>query len=364
MSNHQPSTINRQLSIWLFACAFMVFAMVIVGGLTRLTESGLSITEWKPLHGAIPPLSLDEWNAEFELYKKIPEYQQINKGMSLDEFKKIYWWEYGHRLLGRLVGLVFFIPFVYFLLSKKLSKKLAIKFFIIFLLGGLQGFMGWYMVKSGLSERTDVSHYRLAAHLGLALILFSLLLANAFKLWFANMSPRLHDGVDSADKGRYENGLTYLTKPSSSLIGGMHAFKLFLFIQIIWGAFVAGLNAGMTYNTWPFMDGDFIPTGFNIAAIAYDISSVQFVHRWLAFVVIFWLLFTYIRNRAEIKILKLNKQFYILFALVALQIALGIWALLSVVEIAIASKHQALATILLGYTIYLTTKLNLAKNCK
>jgi heme a synthase len=342
--NHQPSAINRQISIWLFICAAFVFAMVLVGGLTRLTESGLSITEWKPLHGVMPPIGLDEWNEEFDLYKKIPEYQQINKGMSLDEFKEIYWWEYAHRLLGRLVGLVFFVPFLYFILAKKLTKKQIIKFSIIFGLGGLQGFMGWYMVKSGLTDRTDVSHYRLAAHLGLALIIYSLLLANAFKLWFACKPATINQA------------------PSSKLIGGMHAFKLFLFVQIIWGAFVAGLNAGMTYNTWPLMDGDFVPQGFKFLSIAYDIGSVQFVHRWLAFLVIFWLLYVYAKNAVEIYQLKLGRAFSILLGLVFLQIILGIWALLSVVDIAIASKHQLLATILLGYTIYITSKLSYLKN--
>jgi cytochrome c oxidase assembly protein subunit 15 len=336
---------NRQISYWLFFVAFFILLMVAVGGLTRLTESGLSITEWKPIHGAIPPLNETEWLEEFELYKRIPEYQQINKGMSLEQFKTIFWWEYFHRLLGRLVGLVFFVPFAYFLVKGALSRKLKIKFTFFLLLGGAQGFMGWYMVQSGLSERVDVSHYRLAAHLGLALLLFVLLLSNAFKLYFSTCAKQPEIS----------------SPPSRKLKMHVNFLKLFLFTQIIFGAFVAGLNAGLVYNTWPLMDGDFVPAGFaphGFVSFFEDIATVQFIHRWLAFVVIAIAICTFTSNRSEIRSLKLSKNFYILFALISAQIVLGIKTLLFVVPISLASLHQILAAILLGYVVFIFSKIS------
>lgn len=223
---------DRSIIIWLVFVCLMIFAMVIIGGITRLTDSGLSMVEWKPLMGAIPPLTEAEWLRVFDLYKQYPEYQKVNSGMELSEFKFIFFWEYFHRLFGRLIGVVFFIPYVYFLFKKKIEKKLNKKLFIAFILGGLQGLMGWYMVKSGLIDRPDVSHFRLAAHFGLALTIigyiFWIILG---QINFSNQK------------------LIYYPK----LFWSLAILLVILSVQIIYGAFVAGLDAGLAYNTFPTM---------------------------------------------------------------------------------------------------------------
>ena len=230
---------RRQLAYWLFTVAGFVVLMVLVGGLTRLTDSGLSITEWQPISGALPPLNAADWEVAFAKYREIPEYQLVNAGMSLEAFKVIYWWEWGHRQLGRVVGLVFFLPFVVFLLQRKIPKPALGPLLALFALGGLQGFMGWYMVQSGLTDRVDVSQYRLAMHLGLALIIFS------FCLWMG-----LHFIRDAR--------LPAAAGPGVALSGTIAVLVL---VQSLLGALVAGLDAGTTYTDWPFMDGDVIPSG-------------------------------------------------------------------------------------------------------
>lgn len=305
--------------------------MVFVGGVTRLTESGLSITEWKPVTGVVPPLNDAKWQEYFDKYKQIPEYQQINRGMSLDEFKFIYWWEFGHRLLGRLTGFVLLLPWIYFAWKGYTNRSLNLRLLGIFCLGGMQGVIGWYMVKSGLSERTDVSQYRLALHLTMAFLLFS------FVYWMA---------LSVARPSSFERRIT-----NDERLGWLVIF--ILFIQIIMGALVAGLNAGMTYNTYPLMDGKWIPDGLFLLSPWYlnffeNITMVQFQHRWSAIllavlVVAFW-------NQARRVPNAQSAASHMLYALI-LQITLGIKALIYVVPISLASAHQMGALLLLFCTL-------------
>ncbi|MEO8991718.1 MAG: COX15/CtaA family protein, partial [Nitrosospira sp.] len=231
---------HKPIAIWLLVCCALVFAMIVVGGVTRLTHSGLSIVEWQPIVGTMPPLNQSDWDELFEKYHQTPQYKKINVGMSLEEFKGIFWWEYFHRLLGRVIGLAFFVPFVYFLARKAIDRSLGLKLTGIFVLGGLQGAMGWYMVKSGLVDNPHVSQYRLTAHLGLAFAIY------AAMFWVAL-------------------GLLYPvgTSLSSSGLGGLRRFSTALttliFIMILSGGFVAGIQAGFAYNTFPLMNGHIIP---------------------------------------------------------------------------------------------------------
>ena len=234
------------IQAWLLAVAGLVFAMVIVGGATRLTDSGLSITEWKPILGALPPLNQADWLEAFEKYKQIPEYQVINRGMELGEFKFIFWWEWSHRFLGRFIGLAFFVPMLAFWLTGRLESRLRAPLAGLFILGGLQGLMGWYMVMSGLAERVDVSQYRLAAHLTLAAFIFAGL------IWVTL-------DISQRRTGRVKFGPL--------------ALIVLIVLQIFAGALVAGLDAGLTYNTWPLMDGDFIPKAFSVKRRPGEICS-------------------------------------------------------------------------------------------
>lgn len=255
--------------VWLWTVAALVFAMVLVGGATRLTDSGLSITEWAPVTGAVPPLSAEAWEVEFEKYRQIPEYTRVNKGMSLDEFKFIYWWEWGHRFLGRLIGLAFAVPMVVFWARGMVPGWLKPRLVGLFFLGGLQGAVGWYMVASGLVDRVDVSQYRLALHLTLAAII---VLGLVWTAWGARpLAPDIKAATGSlATAGLAITGLVLL--------------------QIYLGALVAGLDAGLTYTTWPLMDGAFIPDAAKLFAMTpawanlfENVLTVQFVHRMTAY---------------------------------------------------------------------------------
>ncbi len=318
---------------WLFSVAAVILLMVVVGGATRLTDSGLSITEWKPLLGALPPMNAQDWASEFTKYKTIPEYHKINKGMSLSEFKAIYWWEWGHRFLGRLIGVIFALPFLFFWLTGRLNKELMPKLITMFILGGLQGALGWYMVMSGLTERVDVSQYRLAAHLGFAAIIFG------YILWVAMALKR-----DAA-------GNTPGAKPGSSAFGAALLAGL-IFMQIVLGGLVAGLKAGLTYNTWPLMDGSFIPDGLFVHQPWYlsffeDILTVQFDHRMLAYLIVLAFLVHLIRLPRN----RRTGAAWLGAALLA-QIGLGIWTLLEVVPISLGLAHQGFAIVVFGLSLY------------
>jgi cytochrome c oxidase assembly protein subunit 15 len=305
---------------WLMAMAFLVFCMVIVGGATRLTDSGLSITEWQPLLGAIPPFTEAQWLAAFDKYRQIPEYQLVNKGMSLDEFKFIYWWEWSHRFLGRLIGLAFAMPLAYFLAAGSLNVKTALRCLLLLLLGGLQGALGWYMVVSGLADRVDVSQYRLTAHLTLAAVIFAAILWIAFGIGIDRRAPR--DGSER-----------------TALV-----IVVLVLLQVAAGGFVAGLDAGMGYNTWPLMDGQIVPAGL-FPAIPWwrnlfeNAMTVQFNHRLLAYVIA-----VVIAGYAYI--VQSRSAVLMLFAL-AIQIILGIWTLLWQVPLWLGLAHQGGALLLL-----------------
>jgi len=300
--------------IWLFAIAFLIFCMVIVGGATRLTGSGLSITEWQPLLGIIPPLTETGWQTAFGKYQLIPEYSAVNQGMTLAQFKYIYWWEWSHRFLGRFIGAAFLLPFVFFTATGRLPRRLWPRLAAIFVLGGLQGALGWYMVASGLVDRTEISQYRLSAHLSLAALIFGA------TFWLAvGLKGRRHS-------------------PS----GGHQLIALLivalLLLQISVGGFVAGLDAGQGYNTWPLMDGKLVPDGlFAMEPLWRNIfenaMTVQFNHRLLAYVIaVFVAGYAWVvRTREPI----------VLLVTVLAQIAFGIWALLGQVPLWLGLVHQA-----------------------
>ena len=329
-----PASSDRQIAIWLFTVAGFVSLMVLVGGLTRLTDSGLSITEWAPIRGALPPFTQADWLAEFEKYKQIPEYQLVNIGMSMAEFKFIYWWEWGHRFLGRVVGLVFFIPFVVFLLQKKIARAQLPALLGLFALGGLQGFMGWYMVASGLTDQVDVSQYRLAMHLGLALIIF------ACSMWLA-----LNYWRGAANVGKLGR---------NSAIAAVIVVAILM--QSLLGALVAGIDAGMTYTDWPLMDGDFIPSGLLAMQPVWqnffeNHLTVQFDHRMVAYALagfIGWHVYRVLNSDIG-GMARVTAQW--LAAVLGLQIILGISALMLAVPIALGAAHQLGAVALLAVAV-------------
>ena len=334
-SSRTPDTADRRLiRIWLGVVLLAIFALVVVGGATRLTDSGLSITEWKPIHGVIPPLSEAEWLEEFDLYRQIPQYQEINRGMSLDEFKVIFWWEWAHRVLARGVGILFAVPLVFFWATGRIEKGLRWPLVGLLALGGLQGFVGWWMVASGLTERTDVSQYRLATHLTLACIIFAAI------VWvMRSVSPH--------SSGRPP------TEKSHMAAGGL-AFLVLL--QIYLGALVAGLNAGWSYNTWPLMDGALIPGQLftmDPALVNFfeNPKTVQFVHRMTAYAL--WIAaFAHMIAawRFGAGTTHANRA-VVLFGLVTLQAVAGIVTLLLQVPISWGLIHQGGAVIVLGFAV-------------
>ena len=315
---------------WLYFLCVMIFAMIIVGGATRLTDSGLSITEWKPLLGIIPPIGEGAWAEAFAKYRQIPEYQLVNKGMSLDEFKFIYWWEWAHRFLGRMIGFAFLLPFLFFWFTGRISRKLRPKLIVMFVLGGLQGALGWYMVKSGLVERVDVSQYRLAAHLSAAVLIIGYIFRVAL-----NLRP---------PKAREMAG-TVGVRVSAMLLAGA------IFLQIALGAFVAGLDAGQGYNTWPLMDSAVIPGGLGAMSPWYlnlfeNALTVQFDHRILAYVIAVWVMAHAVLATRQFGPGSITLAAGMLAAAVLAQVALGITTLLAGAPIGLSLAHQAMAILL------------------
>lgn len=301
--------------------------MVVVGGATRLTDSGLSITEWKPLLGAIPPLSQSDWMEVFDKYKQIPEYHLVNKGMSLEEFKFIFWWEWGHRFLGRIIGLVYAFPFFYFLTRGYLTKGLIILLSGIFILGGIQGYMGWFMVSSGLVERVDVSHYRLAAHLFIAALILAACIWVAARL-------RMHQKSSFS----FSKGSVFVT----TLI-------ILCLVQIILGALVAGQDAGMVYNSWPLMAGEILPFHLvetsSVNAFFSDHFTIQFIHRLMAYLLyVAVLIYTLWRMRMGVFI----GVSAAIFCIINLQMLIGIMTVIHVVPLDLALLHQFGAFLLLA----------------
>ena len=323
---------NKRVIYWLLTGCILIFIMVVVGGITRLTHSGLSISNYKLISGTLPPMNEIQWQEAFDLYKQYPEYQKINKGFSLQEFKDIYFWEWLHRFIGRFIGIVFIVPFIYFLLKKQLTKSTIRKSIVLLALGGFQGFLGWYMVKSGLVDRPDVSHFRLALHLTTAFITFSIALWIALDIWF----PHKKD----------------IEKPLRNTI--RWAFIL-LILQIIWGAFVAGLDAGLIHNTWPLMnDGKLIHETVTIEQtpiwknFTEGKSGVQFVHRYLAYIVVAIILFIWFKAKKLSLTSLQNKSLNALLIIVLLQFILGVFTLIFQVPVVLGVIHQVVAFFLLA----------------
>ena len=332
--------INNQLSIWLISMFIIISIMIVVGGLTRLTDSGLSITEWQLFSGLLPPLNQNDWILYFNLYKEIPEFKLQNFNMTLQEFKVIFWWEWVHRFLGRLIGLCYLIPLIYFSFKVKISKILDLYF--IFFLICFQGFIGWYMVSSGLVDRVDVSHFRLSIHLLIAFLILSLIFWNYLK--FQNYKY-ISDGINSI--------IPFI-------------FLVLILTQIVIGAFVSGMDAGKIYNSWPLMGGTYFPNDnkienlFKLSAFS-DPSLVQFIHRNLAYVIGFFYLLIFFKVYKN-KINKLYRSVNVLGFFIILQIILGIFTIILGAQIYIAAAHQVSSIFLVSACIYfyfINTKFNL-----
>ncbi|CAA0112060.1 Heme A synthase [Halioglobus japonicus] len=339
MTNIEQQRYDRQIAQWLIFCAVVIFAMILLGGATRLTNSGLSMVEWKPLVGAIPPLSEQDWHDTFEKYKQFPEYQKINHGMSLHEFKSIFMYEYLHRVLGRLIGVLFAVPMLYFALRRRLRPGLAPGLVVLFFLGGLQGLLGWYMVKSGLVDNPRVSQYRLTAHLGVAVAIYAYMLWLAFGLLFTR--GREPDTA-RAPYARWTLALVAL-----------------VYLMILSGGMVAGTDAGFAYPTWPLMGDSFIPPGLYATSPAWlamfeDITTIQFNHRMFAYFLFVVLnvsaLLVYRSTKSE----RGRLAAILLVLMLIVQVILGISTLLLHVPVALGVAHQGGAVLLLTATLFLS----------
>jgi len=329
---------DRQVARWLLFCATVVFGMILLGAVTRLTNSGLSIVEWKPLLGAIPPLTEHDWQDTFEKYKQFPEYQKVNKGMSLDGFKSIFMYEYLHRLLGRLIGVIFAVPLLYFALRRRLRPGLAPHLVVLFCLGGLQGLLGWYMVKSGLIDNPRVSQYRLAAHMGVAVAIYAYMLWLAFDLKWGSAQPggfRRHHGRGAL------------------VVAGL------VYLMIFSGALVAGTDAGLAYPTWPLMGDSFIPPGLYATNPAWlaafeDVVTIQFNHRIFAYTLFVLLNVFAFRVYRSAPPGRTRLAAVLLAMALWLQVALGISTLLLHVPVWLAASHQGGAVLLLTAALFLS----------
>ncbi len=334
---------QKPIAIWLLACCALVFAMVVVGGVTRLTDSGLSIVEWQPIVGTMPPLGQKDWDELFEKYHQTPQYKKVNLGMSLDEFKGIFWWEYFHRLLGRVIGLAFFFPFLYFVVKKAIDRPLGLKLTGIFLLGGLQGAMGWYMVKSGLVDNPHVSQYRLTAHLGLAFLIYATMFWVALELLFPTHPS--HGNIRLRALRRFSTAITSL-----------------IFVMILSGGFVAGIRAGFAYNTFPLMNGHFIPPEIFMLEPWYrnffdNMATVQFDHRMIAWALAILIPVFWYKSRSLPLSGSARLACSLLLIMLAIQIGLGISTLLLVVPLPLAAAHQAGALLLFTAALWVNHQL-------
>ena len=330
-SANKPS--HRAVGVWLGCVAALVFAMVLVGGATRLTESGLSIVEWKPVTGVVPPLSADDWQTAFDKYRTIPQYAQLNRGMSLDDFKAIYWWEWGHRLLGRIIGAAFLLPFLWFLWRQAFDRRTGIALSGIFALGAVQGGVGWWMVSSGLTEGVRVSHYRLAFHLTLACMIYVALVFAADRLLTAPAIP--------------------VKTPSARRRWSAAALPVVALGQIYLGALVAGLHAGLVYNTWPLINGSFIPASADLffdhplwRNLFENHLTVQFEHRMMAYALLALALLHAVDMRRLGPGALATSSGFVAVAVLA-QAGLGIMTLVFSVPINLAMAHQAMALVVL-----------------
>ena len=332
MMRFSNEKLNQVFLLWIVTLILLIILMIIVGGLTRLTDSGLSITQWQLFSGILPPLNQADWIYYFNLYKEIPEYKLQNFSMSMNDFKIIFWWEWAHRFLGRIIGLAALLPLIYF--SFKVEIKKLLDLYLVFLLICFQGFMGWYMVSSGLVDRVDVSHYRLSAHLLIAFIILSCL------VWsFLNF--------------KYNSNKNFFFNKTDTI--SIKILIILAFLQIVLGAFVSGLDAGKIYQTWPLMNNSFFPNDINFKDYKEfldfeDRSVVQFIHRNVAYIIFFLIIYIgyFIRKTNKIY---LYKAYFYLLAFIFLQIFLGVLALITDLNIIVASMHQISSIILIILTI-------------
>jgi cytochrome c oxidase assembly protein subunit 15 len=330
---------HRSVAAWLLLCCALVFAIVVVGGVTRLTHSGLSITEWQPIVGTLPPLTDADWNDAFSKYQLTPEYRQVNKGMALPEFQRIFWWEYFHRLLGRVVGVVFLVPFLWFLARRKIPPGYGVRLAVIFVLGAAQGALGWFMVKSGLVDDPRVSQFRLTAHLGLAFLIFAAMFWTALSL----LAPARANG-----KGNGAKAKRWTT-----------AVALLVFVQVLSGGMVAGIHAGLAYNTFPLMNGALVPPEIMMMDPAwknffYNMATVQFDHRLLAWILAVAVPITWwnvVRDPDAPRTARFGA--HLLLAMLAVQVTLGILTLVHLVPLPLAALHQAGALLLFAAALNL-----------
>lgn len=340
MSHQYLPQHDRSVALWLVTCAAVIFGMILLGGVTRLTGSGLSMVEWRPLMGIIPPLSEADWQAVFDKYRQFPEYQQINRGMTLDGFKVIFMYEYLHRVLGRLIGVLFFVPLLVFALRGMIRPGMLPRLLLLLVLGGCQGLLGWYMVQSGLVDRPSVSQYRLAAHLGLAVAIYGFMLWVIFDLWRNPQRAALSNDVRSG-------------------LGGLSvALVVLVYLMILSGALVAGTDAGYAYSTWPKMGPGFVPAGLYATEPAWlaafeDVTTIQFNHRMFAYTLAVLLVgFAIVVRRRETQP-RIRWAALAVLAALSLQLVLGISTLLLHVPVPLAAAHQSGAVLLLSTMVFL-----------
>ncbi|MEJ6745002.1 MAG: COX15/CtaA family protein [Porticoccaceae bacterium] len=326
---------DRQIAYWLFFCAAVIFGMILLGGITRLTSSGLSMVDWKPIMGVIPPMTQTDWQEMFLKYQQFPEYQKINVGMSLEDFKPIFMYEYLHRVLGRLIGVIFIVPFLFFYFSRRIKTGLTPKLVIMLIGGGCQGLLGWYMVKSGLVDNPHVSQYRLTAHLGAAVLIYGFILWTAFGLVLtARAQP--------VELQRFSIGLSAL-----------------IYLMILSGGLVAGTHAGNAYSTWPLMGDSFVPAGLYAMTPAWlsafeDITTIQFNHRMFAYLIVALVVAFAIRAFRFGIVGRLKVGIFCLIGLLGMQVTLGISTLIFYVPIPVAAAHQVGAVALLTASLFIS----------
>jgi cytochrome c oxidase assembly protein subunit 15 len=326
---------DRQIAYWLFFCAAVIFGMILLGGVTRLTSSGLSMVDWKPIMGVIPPMTQADWQEMFLKYQQFPEYQKINVGMSLEDFKPIFMYEYLHRVLGRLIGVIFIVPFLFFYFSRRIKTGLTPKLVIMLIGGGCQGLLGWYMVKSGLVDNPHVSQYRLTAHLGAAVLIYGFILWTAFGLVLtARAQP--------VELQRFSIGLSAL-----------------IYLMILSGGLVAGTHAGNAYSTWPLMGDSFVPAGLYAMTPAWlsafeDITTIQFNHRMFAYLIVALVVAFAIRAFRFGIVGRLKVGIFCLIGLLGMQVTLGISTLIFYVPIPVAAAHQVGAVALLTASLFIS----------
>jgi len=326
---------DRQIAYWLFFCAAVIFGMILLGGVTRLTSSGLSMVDWKPIMGVIPPMTQADWQEMFLKYQQFPEYQKINVGMSLEDFKPIFMYEYLHRVLGRLIGVIFIVPFLFFYFSRRIKTGLTPKLVIMLIGGGCQGLLGWYMVKSGLVDNPHVSQYRLTAHLGAAVLIYGFILWTAFGLVLtARAQP--------VELQRFSIGLSAL-----------------IYLMILSGGLVAGTHAGNAYSTWPLMGDSFVPAGLYAMTPAWlsafeDITTIQFNHRMFAYLIVALVVAFAIRAFRFGVVGRLKVGIFCLIGLLGMQVTLGISTLIFYVPIPVAAAHQVGAVALLTASLFIS----------